>query len=254
LINRNSGFTWEPAAFGGINLMALIFCQFRTVNLSINKRISYLIVFIMSVLSSQSTTAFVTLPIVLYLAFRQNISKNKVSFRKIGKSLLLVFFILLPICVYFFNMPFVAEKIDNQLQAALIDSTVSGLNNTRFGSMLFDLSYFVESPIIGNGLNEITRFRLHGTHEVALGHGNGLTDFLADFGLIVFIVVVWFIYRGMASFSPEDNVLPLLATLVLFLLLFSEAYFNHSFFWCYVFLSSDTKRLQTMIPAPSIKP
>ena len=252
-INRNSGFAWEPAAFGGINLMALIFCQFRTVNLSINKRISYLIVFIMSVLSSQSTTAFVTLPIVLYLAFRQNISKNKVSFRKIGKSLLLVFFILLPICVYFFNMPFVAEKIDNQLQATLIDSTASGLNNTRFGSMLFDLSYFVESPIIGNGLNEITRFRLHGTHEVALGHGNGLTDFLADFGLIVFIVVVWFIYRGMASFSPEDNVLPLLATLVLFLLLFSEAYFNHSFFWCYVFLSSDTKRLQTMIPAPSKK-
>jgi hypothetical protein len=252
-IKRNAGFSWEPAAFAGINLMAMMFCQFRTGNFRINKRKRYLTVFIMSVLSSQSTTAFVAFPIVLYLVFRQNASQNKVSFRGTGKSLLFVFFILLPICVYFFNLPFVSEKIEQQLQVILIDSTASGLNNTRFGSMVFDLFYFYESPIIGNGLNEITRFRFHGIHERALGHGNGLTDFLADFGIIVFIVVVWFIYRGIASYSPEGNVFPLLATLVLFLLLFSEAYFNHPFFWCYVFLSSDTKRLQNMIATPSKK-
>ena len=242
-IKRNAGFAWEPAAFAGINLMALMFCLFRAGNVMINKRKRYFIVFMMSVLSSQSTTAFVILPIVLYLVFRRNASKNMVSFREIGKSLLFVFFIFLPVCGYFFNLPFVAEKIDHQLQVILMDSVASGLNNTRFGSMLFDLSYFYESPIIGNGLNEITRFRFHGIHEIALGQGNGLTDFLANFGLIVFIVVVWFIYRGMASYSPEDNIFPLLATLVLFLLLFSEHYFNHPFFWCYVFLSSDTKRL-----------
>jgi len=242
-IKRNSGFAWEPAAFAGINIMAMMFCQFRTGNVWINKRKHYLIVFVMSVLSSQSTTAFVTLPIVLYLVYRHNASKTKVNFRDIGKSLLFLFFVLLPVCVYFFNLPFVSEKIEQQLQFTLLDSAENGLNNSRFGSMIFDLSYFYDSPIFGNGLNEITRYRFHGIDEIALGHGNGLTDFLADFGLIVFIIVFCFIYRGIANHSPDDNVFPLLAALVLIMLLFSETYFNHPFFWCYVFLSNDTRRL-----------
>lgn len=250
-VKRNSGFAWEPGAFAGINIMAIIFCLFRTGNFSVNKRKRYLIVFIMSVLSSQATAAFLTLPIVLCLVYRRYVSKNRLSFRGVGTSLLFVFFILLPICVYFFNLPFVTEKIEQQLQFALIDSVRSGLNNTRFGSMLFDLSYIYESPMIGNGLNEITRFRLHDIDQIALGQGNGLTDFIADFGLIVFAIVFRLIYLGIASYNEGDKISSVLSTVVILMLLFSETYFNHPFFWCFVFLLSDTKRPQALLATSS---
>jgi hypothetical protein len=242
VVKRNAGFVWEPGAFAGINIMAIIFCLLSFKNLSVKKRARYLVVFIMSVLSSQSTAAFLTLPIVLYLVYRRYVSKNRLSFREISTSLLFAFTILLPICVYLSNLPFVTDKIEQQLQFAMIDSVGSGLNNSRFGSMLFDLTYIYESPLIGNGLNDITRFRFHDIDDLSAGHGNGLTDFIADFGLIVFAVMVWLIYQGISSYNRGDKISPVLWTLVILMLLFSETYFNHPFFWCFVFLLGDTQR------------
>ncbi|MBL19243.1 MAG: hypothetical protein CMC82_05380 [Flavobacteriaceae bacterium] len=250
VIKRNAGFTWEPGAFAGINIIALLFVGLSCGNFKGIKGKCYLIVFVASVLSSQSTAGFVVLPIVLYIIFHANVSENRLSMRSIGISLLFISIIVLPVSIYFFNLPFVTEKIVLQLQAAAMSSDSLEANNSRFGSILFDLTYIYESPFIGNGLNEITRFRLHNIDAIALGHGNGLTDFLADFGLIAFGVVLWLIYGGITDLNPKDKITPFLAMVVLLLILNGEPYFNHPFFWCIIFLSRNSKRLRAFADTP----
>ena len=95
--------------------------------------------------------------------------------------------------------------------------------------MIFDMSYFYESPFIGNGLNEATRFRLHNLEEIPLGR-NGLTDFLADFGLFVFIFIFSHIYNGFKLYRAKDQVFCLIAIGVIAMLLFGGQLFNHIFF------------------------
>jgi hypothetical protein len=233
LFTRNSGFAWEPSAFSAFNLIALLLLTLIKDSLSIISKGCYIFIFVLSVLTSQSTMGFVTLPVLIYLLMKKN------SERKLSINTLKQFFITLPVIVtmifFIANLDFVTNKIQSQLQSSLENNVLEGATNTRFGSMFFDLFYFYQSPIIGNGLNEVTRYRFNDSELLREGHGNGLTDFLADFGLIAFIIIFRIFFKGISSFRHEDKIFSITALLVLAMILFSGHFFNHLFFWCILF-------------------
>lgn len=243
-IQRNAGFAWEPSAFGSINIIGILFWIFTKDNFTKGQSMFILTIFLLSTLSSQSTTAYIILPFIAILFFRNKSIKTKISFSGLIKSFLFFIFILLPAIYFLSTLDFISQKITTQIQGALFDNAQNKLNSTRFGSLLFDLSYIYESPLIGNGLNEASRFRLHNLEEIPLGQGNGLTDFLADFGLIMSIFIFWLIYKGFRLYKPGDQVFCLIAIGVIVMLLLGGQLFNHIFFWCLVFLSINKQTIE----------
>ena len=58
-------------------------------------------------------------------------------------------------------------------------------------NMSIHVGYIKSSPFFGNGLHDETRFRYHPWIDENIGHGNGMSNFMAYWGVTFFIF--WFI-------------------------------------------------------------
>jgi len=233
---RNAGFFWEPGAFSAYIILALIL-------LIVNERFflkkeykTYFVVFSIGVLTSMSTMGYIALLMIFSIQAAIYFYRERTKIKKLSISMVAILIGFLSI-VYFSNLYFVGEKISDQLQKAAETSYLEyGENNTRFGSLLFDFYYIQKSPVFGNGMHESTRYSEHALDTIASGHGNGLTDFVAKFGLLGFL---FFIYCWVA-FSRSSNLGPMLSIgllLVLLTTLFSEPLFNYPLYWFMFFKS-----------------
>ncbi|PZX51294.1 hypothetical protein LV84_03803 [Algoriphagus ratkowskyi] len=204
---RNSGFVWEPGAYGCFLVIALLF-HFMN-NYFVMDRNA--IILIIATITTISTTAYLALGILMVLYYRFN--EGIISWKMILLSIVGL--------ILFFNLPFLGEKITNIYeedikilqnyeeitnQLAFYEEFGGEVKLNRFSSIIFLYQNFgyqlifgvsnayinLNSPIFGV---EISKFNI----------SNGTIDFIAKFGLVGFAFLLFrmgkFIYLHYQKFE-----------------------------------------------------
>lgn len=186
---RNCGPFWEPGAFACyLILVPLLYIDNLKTFVVNNKKKA--IVLLLALITTISTTGYICL-FILTIYYYLTQTKNKFT----------AYFIYLPLAmatiyIAYTQLDFMNDKIESQTEASVeMDGEFS---NHRLGSLLFDLHYIKKHPIVGNGLNEQTRYADHPfLWGEELGHGNAFSNYTAQMGvvaLIVYFVLLYFAF------------------------------------------------------------
>lgn len=221
---RNSGPFWEPGAFAGFLMIALIFNFLKTPIITERKNL----VLILGILSTFSTTGYLALFLFIVLFAMEKYS----TIVKIG-----LLIAILPISIFAFQeLPFMKNKLIEQ--AVYSESKISyTMHRSRFTSAMIDFRDFQEYPLFGRGKFETTRFN---KGVKAINRNNGTTDLLVIYGLIGFILYFTFYFRSfnniMKYYNAHNKFIPYYFLIIILVLGFSENYFLLSFFWSLCFV------------------
>lgn len=212
---RNCGPFWEPGAYAGFLVIAIIFHYMESKTITDKKSI----VLILALLSTFSTTGLLALMffLVMYLG-------HKVA--PIYK-LILIPTILAAIIISFTTIDLLGEKIVSQLDVA------STHHNTRFKSAVLDLQDFADNPILGLGRDSYTRYKGI-TNPILTHRTNGLSNYLVTYGIFIFLFYFGSIYYAFYKLCLKNGYAPryaLYGLLLIFITGFSEVYFSLPFFY-----------------------
>jgi hypothetical protein len=211
---RNSGPFWEPGAFSGFLMIALLFQIIKTGTL-FNRKSS---IIMLGIVSTFSTSGIMVLAFVIsaYLFLNKNV---------LSKWILLPFMILISV-VLFLSVDFLGAKVVSKM------NFTSTTYNTRFKSALLDLEDFSSNPFLGLGRSDTTRFKGE-TRGRVIHRNNGVTYHLATYGLIIFLLYFSLIYIAFYRMSihwQTDTRMALFAFITILLIGFSQVYFTKLFF------------------------
>jgi hypothetical protein len=218
---RNSGPFWEPGAFGGYLMLALIFNTLLHHTLFRKENLIYLA----AILTTFSTTTYLALLFFTMAYFFIGIKNPIIKWGSLIVFLLIAF-------ISFQKIDFLGEKISKELRETKYQALKKG-GDTRMASAYLDLKEVQENAVtlfFGRGSHPDTR--IQGPDKEVL-RTNGITDLLSRFGLIFFlfsIVALYFSYRHLASAGKKKNQLALAALVTTMLLSFSEIYFIYLMF------------------------
>jgi hypothetical protein len=244
-LTSNSGMFWERGAFAGYLNLASMFLLLLRPEFSDKTYKRYLFILSAGVLSSMSTAGYLVLGILLFLhGIRSKpmlrlsgLFKYKASFSRV---ILVGAFLLTVGIIAWGKVPFLGEKVNQQYRITIRQGS-GGSEKwylTRFGSAVFDWEYVKARPFTGWGLHDKTRYALHGGEarsELWSGMGNGLSDFVAKFGLIGLITFACLVWSGLFRLSRWDKKLAFIALGLIFIMLNGECFLNRPFFMSLMF-------------------
>jgi hypothetical protein len=227
---QDSGFAWEPGSFGCMLIVILLLNLFLN-DFKIDKKAR---VFIFAIIITFSTTTYLALLITLFLTYRYRVKKLNV-----GVVLLLLAALSLVITV-----PLLADKVKdvyyqdiddlrgiNALDAFYRHHSTAPIPLNRFSSMLYIYRSFDYNLIWGVTIDYIKVAK--GRYNVSIS--NGIFDFLARFGLIGLIFLLYkyasFCYKYVKN---AENVV--YCVLLLLILGFGECIYTLPFFLLFLFL------------------
>jgi len=244
LLNKvNSGMFWENGAFAGYLNLASIFLLLLRHELSAKTYKKYLFLLSAGALSTMSTAGYIALCPLLFLHSLRGKGWSRVagvlkhSVLPYPVRVMLIGVIISAVGVIAWgDLPFLGEKIKDQYGTA-IRRGEPGWYLTRFGSIFLDLEYIKVRPFTGWGLHDKTRWALHGDYpfEMFAGRGNGLSDFIAKFGLIGLTTFACLTWLGLFRLSRWNAKLALIALGLILIMLNGEAFLNHPFFLSLMF-------------------
>ena len=196
-ILRNPGMFWEPGAYAGYLILVLLFIAIKNKRFIIGPYRNEVLLITIGLITTLSTTGFILYSIIILIYSWQNY--------KWGKIIVVPLFLLIAISAYT-TLPFMREKIEHQYNNAT-EMSESDVSNTRFGSLIMDMEYIKSQPIFGNGLNIITRYRFHPevTVDEDIGNGNGMSNFLACWGIPLFLFWLFGAYNFARSISKSTT-------------------------------------------------
>lgn len=224
-IVRNSGMFWEPGAFAGYLILGLIFIIIINKDFILGKYKRDFFIISVGLISSFSTMGYMVFSlIVLFFVLKKY---------KWGKFVLIPVLIILIGSVYN-KLPFLKSKIEHQY-VEMLSMNKYDISNTRFGALNMDLVYIKSQPIIGNGLDNKTRFRFHKWVQKDIGHGNGMSNFIAYWGIPFFVFWMFSIYIYVNRYTLSHR-LAIFAVLVLLLVLQGEQFLNFPMFLMFFIL------------------
>lgn len=210
---RNSGFVWEPGAFGCFLIIALLLHFFRNKFVFDKKAI----ILIIGVVTTLSTTNYLALIILLFLAYRYRVPKLNMYV-----LLMIPVFIILVITI-----PFLGDKI-----AHIYIDDMKGLENlkkiskyhrdeqiplNRFASMVY--LYDALGPNLILGLSNKYDDYINKVYNLNIS--NGIFDFFAKFGIFGFIFLVWDYVKFCAIYLAKNEYL-IYCVLILLVISFGE--------------------------------
>lgn len=219
LIARNCGMFWEPGAFSGYLILALVFVALKNRKFQIGPYSKEVVIIFIGVLTTMSTTGFLILAILLLLFAFQNYRRGRI---------IVIPLIAIMIGLSYFNLDFMKNKINSQFKDAIVMND-DDISSSRFGALKMDLQYIKSQPVFGNGLHIKTRFRFHPEIKGDIGHGNGMSNFIASWGIPLFLF--WMICLIRFSYFVSKSKLTAFASLsVILLLLQGEQFLNYPLF------------------------
>jgi len=204
-LDQNHGFMWEPTAFAGVILFAMM------IHLTMNgsKLDTKFSVLLMALLTTLSTTGFVAFSIIALFVLMNGKANRKVMF---GFAMI----ILIP---FVFSLDMVSGKIEKEFSrgsyVSNLDADITMTGNSRLSSFIYDMQDFSEHPLIGLGVFEENRYSGH----QFLGSVNGVGDTISRFGLIIapfFLINIMLTFK---RFANEYKVRGYLLFTLLFLML-----------------------------------
>lgn len=209
-IPRNCGYAWEPGAFAVYICLAIYINLFLVTNEKGRKVRLWILLF--AILSTQSTTGYSILLLILFFYF---LNKNV-------SILILLSPILVVLLAFLFSLPFMGDKIADvyrqisEIEIIVENSVVYGTSYApgRFASFVIAFRDFVDNPILGLGsVNELSWTNRAGA---SIGAISGIGYLLAQFGLIGFL---FFIISAVSSSVMVARIHNYKGTLLLFLLI-----------------------------------
>lgn len=187
---RNSGFSWEPGRYAALVILAIYYNLNRN-KYKIKGNYGFFILFI-ALLSTQSTTGYVTLLIILFYIYRKNLIKSPIIST-------ILFAILITII---FSLPFISDKIINLwFDEYLLNQTIALSNYSnnlimpqRLTALIFDYKNIVDKPILGYGLypNSYVYNEISPNIRIV----NGLLTIFSQYGLFIGLIVYYQLYKS----------------------------------------------------------
>lgn len=187
---RNAGMFWEPGAFSGYLLLALVFLATIQSELPplILKR--WRAVLVVAELSTLSTTGYLFLPFALF-TFRLVALEERRDVVNRLLWVLLFLLLLVPASTFLWQLDFVGPKIETLFARAVNQD--AGWQVSRFGAVIFDWTHIQERPLFGWGQSNTALYSLFPSLE-GYATGNGLTGYVRQMGaagLLLFLVFFW---------------------------------------------------------------
>jgi hypothetical protein len=225
---KSAGPFWEMGAFGGYLMLTYILSYLRDHNLTSKTNIVLLI----AILTTQSSTAYISLMMFLFFIFY---NKSKDLLLKIIVVFLLSGFSY----VAYVNLPFLGEKIESQLEMAKSMMNAPNLEDAdsqRFVNILKDWKDFQGHEWVGRGANAKTRYTtIYDVKEDSDIRTVGSTDMIVRYGLPFFLFMIFLMYKAFVAYSKKYSVngeyMGASVVLIVLLLLSSEVYFLYPLFW-----------------------
>lgn len=247
---RNSGMFWEPGAFQGYLILALVFLAFIKHDTPRKQYIYYLAVLCAAVLSTFSTTGYIALGLIPLLHYEWRTQDP----RQMVFRILVGVYLVLPCMVggglyAYKTLPFLSDKVHEQY--LMVEMRRPKWETQRYGSLVFDWKYISTRPLFGWGINWHTRYALDPESiDVRMGHGNGMSDFTASFGFLGMCIWSLATFLGIQRFVGAYQCC--LVMLILFLLLQGERFLGHPMFLGLMFLGPEVwaKRNRSAGPTP----
>lgn len=234
---RNPAVFWEPGAFAGYLLLALVFLGLQKDRYEQRFYRSRLVLLVICLLTTVSTMAYLTLAPVLLIHYR---NRNLEPAKMLGVISLGIF--MLPLLFIAtkktWDVDFIGPKIEAQLQTAIQHSGYwNQWMQTRFGAMVFDWMYIKRRPLSGWGLNEKTLYALHPNEHIPRGIGNGFTGFLHRFGSVGMACFLFFTYRGFYILSGGGRLRSGIAIVAIIMTLQGEHFLNFPLYLGLMFIN-----------------
>ena len=202
LIPRNSGFSWEPGRYSSMIIFAMFFNIIR--NKFKVKSYSFAIL-LLALLTTQSTTGFSAFLLVLLM-----IVLNK----GLQIRMLSTLFILIPISVGAFYLPFMGDKIKNfwynednieiQIEIAEYHTSENDYDYRiipqRFDSLAYHLMNINDSPVLGYGVAPANSYVLREISPIISPTG-GIIRLFSQFGCLIGLLGFYYLYKTSEYFS-----------------------------------------------------
>lgn len=225
--NRNAGMFWEPGAFAGYLVLAILLVLSSGRSDKLDKK--SLLLLTLALLTTQSTTGYVT----AFACFAAYLSSRKVLMALAG--VVVVFWMAVQ------TLPFLQEKIDREWEAATERTGRHELN--RFGNALYDYAFITDRPIFGWSRDPATRAIVDpDIAEITAGQGNGLTGFAVKFGLFGLACYIFMLYRAFYR-RYRSALVAGTAVLVAAMLLIGEQFLDFPVFLALMFLPEAQRGL-----------
>ncbi|WP_430809902.1 MULTISPECIES: hypothetical protein [unclassified Carboxylicivirga] len=213
-LKRNAGPFWEPGAFAGFIMVALLFNSIISGRLFNPKGV----ILMAGLMSTFSTAGLVVLGlfILVHLWLRSGMLKR----------VLLIPVLFIGFVFLYNEVDFIGAKIHSKM------SYTAGTYNTRFKSAQKDLQDLSRSPLVGLGQSKETRFDGK-TDKRTIHRNNGVTNFMASFGVLgftLYFLLMYISFLRMCGYYGFDRRFALGALLIVLLIGFSEEYFSKVFF------------------------
>jgi hypothetical protein len=198
---RNAGFCWEPGPFSCFIIIGIFLLIVKN-NFEIKKCIYRLSIYLIALISTQSTTGLIAF-LILVIWFLN----NKYNFT--NARLVLIPVIIILIFLVFQFVPFFGNKINSQLNTNLhkvaIETSASNFSSNldRFSSIKVTFSEFMDNPILGIGANQKERWSAKNNIDVIPTSGIG--NILAQYGLFGIIPFLLLLYQSSKTFTNIFN-------------------------------------------------
>jgi len=192
-VYRNSGMFWEPGAFSGYLILALL--MLATIQRDLPKPTfrRWRALLVITGLTTLSTTGFLMLPFAIF-AFKlikldARATRSKRVFWVLGFAILLV-----PVGIYMAQLDFIGPKIIALYNRAINQET--GWQLSRFGAMIFDWTYIEKRPLFGWGRSTEYLGLLFPKLDRFDG-GNGLSTYMRQLGFAGVLTFLWSFWYGL---------------------------------------------------------
>jgi hypothetical protein len=233
--HRNAGVFWEPGALSGYSLLGLLLLAFLPKGMPRQRLVATATILSLAVLSTQSTTGYVVLPLVLFLLFMRLSSARGGGVVAIALAAVLPLLAVAAIVAY--ELPFMREKIESQVQS--VQAGEGEWELTRLGTLINDVADIRERPLVGWGANPLIRPSQLGLSETARAtQGNGFANWLVRFGLVGLTVFLVSLAVGLRGYGRASRSETWLAVGIVCLLLQGEAFLNYPLFLGLMFIAA----------------
>jgi len=223
---RNSGVFWEPGAFAGYLILAIVFIAFKNRKFQVGPYKKEFILLLVGLLTTQSTTGYITFMLILVIHSMQTYNLGKI---------VIIPLMIFVISLSYLNLNFLREKIDREL-ANTEQMSNNDISSGRFGAIKMDLQYIKSQPIIGNGWHVSTRYRFHPqVKDINIGHGNGMSNIIVIWGIPFFMFWLICVYRFARQVS-QTTFTALSGVFIIVLLLQGEQFLYYPVFLSFFFL------------------
>lgn len=225
---RNAGMLGEPGMLAGYLILALLL----GIVARVRRPTLVWALLVTTLLTTRSTTGYMAGMAVGVVASYSMRARNR--FVGVVRGIVLVAVLVGGTFIAYERLEFLGGKIEHQWQDAMERSEASKI--TRFGTLLYDLKYVEERPIVGWSPLPGTRSEAdRDIEDLAKGQGNGLSNFAVKFGVAGVAIFFALVYRGVRAHGASRT-LAAGACGVVAMVLMGEPYLNSPAFMTLMFM------------------